>query len=305
MMLKVNDYFWVRSSLPNAQQPGTTFRNQKIRELGPVSSDESALILLLSGFADVLDSSAKVAFRQRLNLGVFGAPPNKRFTNILFSKNIAAIGIDIDLVDKYLQNSHTQRLYYKEILLEVIHFFYRSRLGQHTMAFLHLYRMLERVAFVFPITYAISSDDFRGTYDSFKSYVSGGKGGELNFFSKFQNHAVDDVLLDAPTLLDFSGIPFGGEARSFRLVKQQIDESLVTNESNDLDITIKSRGLVGLMINLRNRFFHASSDHLMNVTLIQIADPDLFFSRVNGAIVNWMSILYFITLRSKSERYKV
>ena len=134
-MLKINDKFWVRSALPSAQLEGTPFLQQKIMEFGGASSFESALVIMLLGAADLLDQDGEIIVACRENLGILGAPSASKVTKVKFRSSLVANGIDHRLLDKYLQRSLSQQSYYKEILLELSHYFWRKSLGQHTIAF--------------------------------------------------------------------------------------------------------------------------------------------------------------------------
>lgn len=303
-MLQINDYYWVRAAFDAVEPPGTIFRTQRIEDFGAASSFEAALILFMIGAADILDDSGRVIAKRRVNLGVSGAPkvgPSKK----TFFASASHIGLDIPLVDRYLQRSRAQQNYYRELTLEVLHYAHRSKRGQHTVAFLHLYRFLERVSYVFPITYALKSEDFKGTYDSFRAYIAGEKSGELKFFQKFQTVAIEKDVREASMRFDFQSLPFDGEKSGYALVKKFSSDICFMSENINRDITIQSQGVVELAINLRNRFFHASSGHTENVSLVELADPDGFFARINENFLNWLAIVYFQTLIAKSERYSL
>jgi hypothetical protein len=301
-MLKIDEYFWIKSSFGSVEPAGTVFRTQKLENFGSSSSFEAALILVLLGFSDVLDASGKVLVRPRKNLGVSGAPivTGSRRALLVAANNI---GLDFDVINHYLQKAHAQQSYYKELLLEVLHYLRRTKQGQHSMAFLHLYRFLERVSYVFPITYALRSDNFKGTYESFKAYISGDKTGELKFFQKFQFAVIEEAVRESSMKFDFQSLPYGGEATGYRLIKKFSSANYLVSDTSDLEVTIEGQGVIELVVNLRNRFFHAGSGHVDNVSLLDLPDPDGFFGRVNENFISWLAIVYFQTLIAKADRY--
>lgn len=302
-MLKIDEVVWVRAAAGDPQPPGTLFHQQELLQFGPSSSFEAALVLILCGAADILNEDARIVVSQRKNFGVLGAPLNKPISKKKIASALEVVDLDGVVLDKYLQRSRAQQRYYKEILLEAVYFFWRTKRKNHVMGFLHLYRFLERISYVFPITYAISSEDFRGTYESFKKFVSGDTSGELKFFQHFQKECIDKDLRRASTRLNFGGLPYGGEFAGFNLVKKFIDERAVVSESA-VELSFHSEAITGLAINLRNRFFHAGSGHSDNISLVELTDPDGFFGVINEALINWLSIVYFQTLISKVDRYR-
>jgi len=303
-MLEINDMFWVRSSIKCAQPEGTLFHQQTLHEFGRRSSYEAALVLILIGAGDILDATGRVLFRCRKNLGILGGPViGVRMTKKKLLAEMHAAGLDDILVDKYIQRSRSQQAYYKEILLELVHYFWRTSSGQHTIAFLHLYRFLERISYVFPMAYAMKSDDFRGTFDSLKSYVNGDKSGELKFFQNFIEVALDQEQLDSNVHIDFNQLSARLGAEACGILRRNLDSDSFVGDPDATGAVIKCRSLIVLLINIRNRFFHATSGHRFNITMNQVDDPDKFFMTINGAILNWLSVVYFNTLSAKSERY--
>lgn len=301
-MLRVNDFYWLRAAFKTDGVLDETLRSQRIENFGAASSFEAAMIVFLLGAGDVLNEEGGLVSRQRRNFGILGAPV-ARGSRKGFLKSMETVGLDCDLVNRYLRKSTAQQSYYRELLLELLHFSGRTSRGQHSLAFLHLYRLLERVSYVFPITYALKSDNFKGTYDSFKSFLTGDKSGELKFFQNFQSEVLDEALQEASLSFDFQSLPYGGEAAGYGLVKRFSSPDCFVSENPGVEISIKCRGVVELAVNLRNRFFHAGSGHPANISLVELADPDSFFGRVNLNFINWLSVVYFQTLAAKAERY--
>jgi hypothetical protein len=298
---KINELFWIRAALKRLQDPATLFIDQDILEFGEVSSHEAGLILLLSGAADVLDRAAHVAVMQRQNLGVLGAPNVGPVRQAKLEEALLATELDLDALNRYLRKGVRQQAYYREISLEIVHFFFQRRNGRHTLAFLHLYRFLERIAFVFPITYAISSTDFKGTFSALKAYFAGDKGGELGFFARFQDAVLDPSLLSAPAEFDFDGL--ASQSRAYAIARGLVKDDDVIDSKPESSMTLRFGAVAKFAIELRNRFFHAGSGHPGNISLIDVADPDAFFGRVNEHVANWFAVVYFQTLISKVERY--
>lgn len=301
-MLTLNSEYVISAPGLSATGEPKSLHTQTLMELGSTSSYEAALIVLLCGLADCSALDGKLVFRQRRDFSIFGSSILRRRTgaNALLA-SLRVIDIDLESVDIYLRKSLKQQRFFQELVLEAVYFFSAKSKNLHTLAFLHLYRFLERISYVFPLMYANESDDFRGTYDSFRSFIGGEKGGELNFFQKFLKKCIDSELLAAPCAIDISGLPNGAFAYS-QLVKYIPERDIIFLQEN-ISLEIQASGLTGLLINLRNRFFHAASGHDGNISLVDLPSPDRFFSVLNPFFSSWLFSIYFQILSKRVDRF--
>lgn len=279
--------------------PPRLITQQTIRELGPTSSYEAGLIRLLMGSLELSDIAAGTSFRQKNNYLVLG---NSRFRGRsahAVSKNLHQIGASSSLVDKYLRRSIKQQSYYLDLLLEANEYFWRTKHNQHLAAFIHLYRLLERISFAFPVIYASSTHDYKKAYDALKSYVSDKNAGELKFFHVFQETVIDAAILDGITMtFDMSAMPNDSSGKAAAAISRLANPTSITNSAGGVT-EIKCGGIFQLFVNLRNRFFHFGSDHAQNISMSELSDVDQFFSRVNSNFINWIGFLYAQTLVKK------
>jgi hypothetical protein len=169
--------------------------HQQIVDLGPTSSEEAALIRLLLGSVEIQHKSVRKKLNQRRNYAVLGGPATSVTKPDGLKKLLSARGIDSDELDRYLRKTLKQRAFYKDVLLELCHYFINASQGASVVAFLHLYRFLERISYSFPMSYAAATDDFKGSFQALREFLKGGtETGELKFFESFVTTAVDPAL---------------------------------------------------------------------------------------------------------------
>lgn len=301
-MLNLNSgYLLLAPGLVAADEP-QNLHTQSLVRFCAKSSYEAALIILLCGFADCTSLDGRRIFKQRRDFTIFGSTLLRRNINEnALRAALRVLDVELDSINIYLRKSLKQQRFFQEVVLEAVYFFAATAKQNHTIAFLHLYRFLERVSYVFPLLYANETEDFKGTYDSFKSFISGDKGGELNFFQKFLMHCIDGELLAAPCTIDISGLS-NAEFSYSLLIKYVQEHNLIFKQEN-ISVEIQAAGLTSLLINIRNRFFHAASGNGGNISLVDIPSPDLFFSRLNPYFASWLFSIYFQILSKRVDRF--
>lgn len=303
-MVKVDATRFITDNIGLTTTATYPISKQKLVELGPSSSEETALIRLLLGTASICSSSGAVIVESKTNYSILGAPPCRIRSASGLEILLNNLQIDIAALDIYLQRSAIARKsFYIDLLSEITHHLERSQTGQGVVAFLHLYRFLERVSYAFPILYAYSNDDFKGMFDSFRAFIRDDKAGELNFFTNFLDKSIDAALLDSTVSINLSALLPSDQKPAFDIIHKFVKTEHIVSETKYMEIEIKSRALAPLLITLRNRFFHFTSGHKDNISLTSIPDPDAFFTSVNAIFLNWLAVIYFYTVRAKAERY--
>ncbi len=153
---------------------------------------------------------------------------------------------------------------------------------------------------------AVSTEDYKGTYDSLKEYFGGGGKGELGFFSKFIETTIDQGLLDSTSTIKFSLSSENENESAINIIRKFVQgDNVISMSVADGEIVIRNRCLMSLITNLRNRFFHLNSGQSDNITLIEMPDPDKFFQAVNSICLGWLSVIYFSVLKKKVEIHVV
>jgi hypothetical protein len=273
---------------------------QTIRRFGATSSYEAGMIRLLMGCADICDASGVSIFTQRKNFLVLGFPQVRVKTDTGVGMTLSRLGLSWQGVDRHLRRSLIHQAYYKEVLAELVQFFLRSDQGEHTVAFLHAYRILERISFVFPLLFAVRAANYTSAFTSLKEYFKGGIDSELKLMRKFQDSSIDASTKDAPCVLDFGGLDASITRSCFDVARRCVSDGDVVSDVAPV-LEIKSQALLTLLINLRNRYFHYSVNESANISVSEIGDSDDFFEIVNSSLLNWLSVLYLAVL---TERIK-
>ena len=274
-----------------AGAPLKLITQQTIREINANSSNEAGLIRLLLGSLEIVDAVSGLSTRQHTNYFVLGTSLFKGRTSEAVSRKLSDVGVSSRSVDRYLRSSIKQQSFYLDLLLEAGEYFSRTRKGQHLAAFVHLYRLLERVAFAFPVIYAGATHDYKKAYTALKSYLSDKSAGELKFFQVFQDSTIDAAFLDATLKFDMSAIPGDSKGSTVAVISRLIDPSSLVSGAGGV-FEIKCGGVLHLFINVRNRFFHFGSDHVQNIGMSEIKDSDVFFGRLNNNFLNWIAFIY-------------
>ncbi|MDI1309995.1 MAG: hypothetical protein PSV17_11280 [Methylotenera sp.] len=299
MSLQIDSYFSIVESSDIAPVlPPLPITQQTILNIGSNSSEEAALVRLLIGSVSFSHTSSNKNISQRINHSIYGLPKNNKINELTIKNKLLKIDISHTALDHYLRKSLRQKEFYKTLLLETLHYFHRRKKSEECMAFLHLYRFMERVSFSFPLAYASASKDYLGAFDSLKDFLGDSKT-ELPFFNRFAESIFDDVILDNATEFSFPALTIEEQRKAVN----SLDKCLFSKENieskTDQSIRIKNRGMLDLIIGVRNRFFHQNSSHKNNLSLIDVPMPDLFFQAINEKMFAWLALIYFEVLKQK------
>lgn len=273
---------------------------QLVTRLGATSSYEAGVIRLLSGSANIADSAGVLIAKQRVNYMLLGAPKNKMRTEGGVTQCLLRIGLEASEVNKHLRRNLGHQGYYQAIALELLEFMVRRSRGQETLAFLHAYRFLEKISFVFPLLYAVRSAKYTAAFSTLREFFKGGVESELALLRKFQESSIDRTSRETPCSLDFSTLDALVSESAFRTVERCVPESVVVSRAFP-NLVVQSGGLLDLLINLRNRYFHSSVSNDANISVAEIGDSDEFFAVVNLALMNWLGHIFASVL---SERLR-
>ncbi|NTW06947.1 MAG: hypothetical protein HGA29_03785, partial [Syntrophaceae bacterium] len=201
-------------------------------------------------------------------------------------------------------NKFKNKKFYKAFLNELSGCIYNDEIGRHTSAFIHLYRAYEHMSYAFPMIYSARTDDYIGTFDSLKKWMtslgSEGNVGELKFHKNF----IKTLFENLPEIEDENTVDIYINSKTeyrerifFGLVKKVLkwnDPSSYTSGTINPDkIAIKFTEYHSFIVDLRNRFFHYSNASHQNIGLDDVVESDLLFSFVitpaNKGINSWHS----------------
>lgn len=205
------------------------------------------------------------------------------------------------------RDRNVNRNYYKSFLNEISGAVYNEHRGRHTAAFVHLYRAYENLSYAFPMIYASKTDNYLGTFQNLKKWMTGssdGNVGELKFHKSFVGTLFENMPELSTTIdVHIQAKDIFKEAIFDGLVKKVLgwnDESKFTSLTVRPDkISINFLDFHSFIVTLRNRFFHYSHSNKDNIALDDIIESDLLFSLVNQPSLNYISTIFHGVVRSR------
>ena len=245
----------------------------------PFNKNFLFLTLLLSkGAFSIRDSHLRFIVKQNVDVSILGAPySNKNEINNYINR--------INEISEIPKEIYKNNEFYKFIFLELCAFFIYQSKKQGIVAFLHAYRILEKIAYAFPLIYIRNTVEFDKTFSDLKKFFlsSNNNSGELLFFKTALNN-----LLDAQeNSYIFTVNIDNAEKKGLSLCLSPY----TAREVNDgIEIDMNLIEYVNFFVNIRNKFFHALSgkDHFSLDTLMR---PEITLLKINKHIIN---ILCFI-----------
>ncbi|MFY7988808.1 MAG: hypothetical protein ACOVNP_08005 [Flavobacterium sp.] len=179
---------------------------------------------------------------------------------------------------------------------EFCNFYYFTYKENHTVAFLHLYRILEYVSYTFPLMYAASTKDFSKSFDSLKGLFSGDKDqGELKVFKFFIQNVMSIEKNYKGLTIDINIISELDDynERIYNTLLSICDKSIFEEVKNieNKRLCIKFSEFSSFIITIRNRFFHLKNSQSTNIHSIDIVDSDFFFNLINRKCAYFLSLV--------------
>ncbi|NQZ55861.1 MAG: hypothetical protein HRT88_00080 [Lentisphaeraceae bacterium] len=222
-----------------------------------------------------------------------------------FPKLISEDMSSSDLAHYIRANQYNNMVFYKNILTEISQFIYLTKKKSHTSAFIFVYRLLEKIAYAFPLIYASRTNDFVRSFKQLKELMIGDtEKKELGFFKKF----VEMLYKDDPiseTSIDINIDANNPEVKRmmFMEMKRVLDDRIIHEATIDYEnISINYCDMGSFIITIRNRFFHNMNGGANNIKSDQIVDSDLFFKSINDLSIQWISnVLLGIVAHSIAE----
>lgn len=204
------------------------------------------------------------------------------------------------LNDRKITNRNKE--FYDNLLNEYLNFYYYTHTRNHTIAFLHLYRILEYTSYTFPLLYAISTKDFSGSYDSLRTLFSGNKDkGELKVFKDFigeiysGDRYYNSMTIDIDILSDLPEY----NKRIYETILAICEPSFFEGgrNSENRKLAVKFTQFSSFIITIRNRFFHLKNSQSKNIYSIDIVDANHFFSLINKKCAYFIGLLTFEVIK--------
>jgi len=238
------------------------------------------LLLGISSFKCLISDEIII---QRNNYSKLPSYYNKNINN----KFGRYIGVSTYKLAKELTNNNN-RGFYDEILKEYYSYFFETKKENYTVAFIHIYRILERIAICLPLVYAACSYNYKGVFNDFKKYILDEKTGELKVLKKFISSFIDGSILKSNVLLDIPELPYDYHEKYFKSIANlNIDES----NSPFNSITFKYENVIELIIKIRNSYFHALTGANNSFGADDVVYSKDFFKIINPLCCDWISYL--------------
>jgi hypothetical protein len=186
--------------------------------------------------------------------------------------------------------------FYDNLNNEFLNFHYYTYKNNHTIAFLHLYRILEYTSYTFPLLYAVSTKDFSNSFESLKILFSGDKDkGELKVYKDFINEIFGKDKYYNRISIDInitSDLPEYNERIYKTLIKICDNEIFDLNKNSEFSkIAVKFSEFSSFIITVRNKFFHLKNSQSNNIHSIDIVDSEHFFYLINRKCAYFISLI--------------
>jgi hypothetical protein len=254
-----------------------------------------AILRLLTGTLNIKCNYQDILIEQRVNYSQVPFTRNARISSNTIRN--AILPFQLTNLDKYARKSRTNNVkFYRELFIEFSNYFLRLSQDNQIGAFLHLYRILESIAYCFPLIWASRAKDYEHTFVQLRDYFNGAKTGELGVFKKFLDEIIDPQIQSAQIQFVIASIHPDWQKNYYNSLFTNILDADVVSYNEYTDITVKCHCLTELMINIRNHYFHFLTGQANNFSSDDIAEANEFFKIVNEIMANWLSIIFFEVL---------
>ena len=220
-----------------------------------------------------------------------------------FEEDYSLEDLSITLSNRVTNNRN--KSFYNNLLNEYSNFFYNTQAKNHTLAFLHLYRILEYTSYTFPLIYSLNTKDYVNSFENLRTLFSGDKDkGELKVFKEFifeifgrqkyfEKLSIDiDIVADLPEYTE----------RIYKTLISICDNDIFESAKNveNKKVSIKFVHFSSFIITIRNRFFHLKNSQSNNMHSIDIVDANHFFSLINTKCAYFLSLVTFEVIKKSN-----
>jgi len=251
---------------------------------------------MISGTCEIKDEYFGNSFKSKVNYLSIPFQVNKRFGKKFVSQNFPA---EVSLTDLsvYFLNFKSNLEFYELIEFELINCITSRSQERYLEAFFFLYRLLEGISYSIPLIYISRSKNFMSSFKALQAAMpSSEKEGELLFFKNFiDQHWHGKPFYKLTMDIDLSLIDVE-EMRGvyFDIYKRLVPKGGVDSETEDEEIKVKFSEFRGLLVSIRNRYFHfLQGSWQKNLESSEIIFPDLFFKPLIDLGLNWIAICLF------------
>lgn len=252
------------------------------------TSYDLLLIRLLLGKLDIYCNKSQKIVKQRINY--YNLPYKKE----RLSTNLGTYFGTTNLILSNSIRAGINRNFYKEIFFEFSNYFTCMKNKNFVNGFVHLYRILERISYALPLIWASKSKDFYGTFSKLKEFFQNKDTKELGGLKLFIKGFVDPYLA-ITTDFNIISINQDWQKEYFMSIKNAAIKAQGSNtpliETPFNRISIKNEDIIGFIIEIRNKYFHALTGANASFTSKNIMCTDEFFEIINEPCINWLAFL--------------
>ncbi|HLP14561.1 MAG TPA: hypothetical protein VK177_21700 [Flavobacteriales bacterium] len=198
---------------------------------------------------------------------------------------------------------HRNKAFFESLNNEFCNYYYHTHKENHTLAFLHLYRVLEFISYTFPVMYASSTKDFSKSFDILKTLFSGEKDkGELKVFKYFITKVMS-IEKDYERLsidIDITSDLEEYNERIYNTILNICEKTIFEESRNTLNarVSIKFSEFSSFIITIRNRYFHLKNSQDNNIKSVDIVDSDHFFGLINKKSAYFLSLVTLVVIKN-------
>lgn len=200
--------------------------------------------------------------------------------------------------DKKIQYQNIE--FFRQLFNEICSYHFALKAHNYTKSFVHIYRVLELIAYAFPMIYTIRTKEFKGSYQLLKQFLDNKDvKGELGFLKKSLEviYGKDSDISRISIDIDLRSLPLNLIDPIEKAYRNTIDTKWIHDDTTENILAIKFLNVGSAIINLRNRTFH-NLNNSSNLHCHHFIDLDLFYKNSITPFFSWIGILYLEILRT-------
>jgi len=207
----------------------------------------------------------------------------------------------IDYGEYIRKNAHSNRKFYKPFLGELATAIYCEQKCSHTAAFVHVYRTYEHMAYAFPMIYASKTNDYVGTFENLRKWLSSAKSDENVGELKFHKAFVCSLFSEQPEISSTIDIHISSREEHKELIFDALCKKVLDWKTPDKftggtvrpsKISVNFVDFHSFLVNTRNRFFHYSNARADNLGIDEVIDSEMFFSMINKTAISYIAKIF-------------
>ncbi|WP_321366125.1 hypothetical protein [Pseudomonas extremaustralis] len=283
-----------------SEKPGSPFTSESPFLIGQNTHEFAMIFRVISGSCHITNLNTENTIVLKTNY-FFGDLRENSSGDLTFLDGLDEGLALSDYETQIASTGFKNRKFYKSFLAELASCIYHEEAERHTAAFVHLYRSYEHLSYAFPMIYASRTEDYVGTFENLRQWLSStnsdGNVGELKFHKNF----IASLFKGLPELQTTIDIDINTKQEYRESIFKALAEKVIgwnspakytpgTKFPDKLAIPFVDHH--SFLVNLRNRFFHYSNGRSDNIGLDDIVEADLLFSFVNKVTLNYIATIF-------------